>query len=555
MLKLRIVPADGDPLEVPLEEDSLVIGRSSASDLVVRDRFLSRRHARLFRREDQLVLEDLGARNGTFVNHKQISSPTVVHPGDDIRLAGSLLQLIDTEAPLQTRSGAEFSLENASIVRPAADFLERVDSTSGTKRLARDEDVRRYAERLRLMLDVHKALGGTLELDRLLEMILARVFEHLKPEQAAIYLKDPSGGFYSAASRSLPGSSVALSPARSLIEEVADRGIAALVVDVASDERFAQAESIVMSGVRSLIAAPLLEEEGGSLGLIVLSSTAASKQFAEEDLELLVSLASVAALRIRNAALAGEAAERARLEQELLLAREIQERLLPQRLPSLQGWQLFGRNVASRGVSGDLYQILTRDEGRECVLLVADVSGKGMAASLLAASLEALAAGPLEVGHPPDEICNRVSRRLHQRTLSAKYATLFLAVLDPETGIVRYTNAGHNPALIVRVSGQVESLRSNGLPVGLFGGFEYAIETTSLQQGDTLVIYTDGITEACNPADEQYGTGRLQALLVTERQSSLAEMAEALEKDLVSFASNVPFADDRTLVMARRASG
>ncbi|HEX2223681.1 MAG TPA: PP2C family protein-serine/threonine phosphatase, partial [Thermoanaerobaculia bacterium] len=291
-----------------------------------------------------------------------------------------------------------------------------------------------------------------------------------------------------------------------------------------------------------------------------------TRQFKEEDLELLVSLASVAALHLRNLELALEAAERQRLEEELALARHIQVALLPSQLPEIPGWDLHGDNFPSRGVSGDYYEVVERRArgaseetaaGRECVLIVADVSGKGMAASLLTVSLQALSAVPVEDGLPPEEICDRLSRQLYRRTPPEKYATAFLAVLDPATGRVRYTNAGHNPGLVVRSGGEVETLGTTGVPLGLVPfAPPYRAGEAVLAPGDTLVLYTDGIVEAMDPEGEEYGLERLMEVC---RQrcghgggSTCRDLAEAVEEDLAAFVRGVPFADDRTLVMARR---
>jgi serine phosphatase RsbU (regulator of sigma subunit) len=308
---------------------------------------------------------------------------------------------------------------------------------------------------------------------------------------------------------------------------------------------------MLLSGIRSLVAAPLLDPEG-TLGLIVLESRAGVRQFSEEDLELLVSLASVAALHLRNLALAMEAAERRRLQEELALARRIQVALLPDRLPELPGWELYGGNIPSRGVSGDYYEVVTRREGSECVLMVADISGKGMAASLLTISLQALSIGPIEDGLPPDEICARLSRLLYRRTPLEKYATAFLGVLEPATGRLRYTNAGHNPPLVLRAAGTVEELGATGVPLGLIAQAPYSAGETVLGFGDLLVLYTDGIVEAADPDQNEYGQERLAEICRKGRAEPCAVLADNLARDLDAFARGVPFADDRTLVLARR---
>jgi serine phosphatase RsbU (regulator of sigma subunit) len=305
------------------------------------------------------------------------------------------------------------------------------------------------------------------------------------------------------------------------------------------------------AGIRSVVAAPLADPKG-TLGMIALSSSAEVRSFSEEDMQLLSSLASVAALRIRNLSLAEEAAERRRLQEEVALARQIQVALIPTELPEVAGYEIFGGNSPSQGVSGDYYEVIDRLDGSECVLFIADVSGKGIAASLLTAYIEALSSAPIEDGLAPDQVFSRVSRRLYRRTPHERFATAFLAVLDPTSGVVRYANAGHNPPLVLRADGSVEALGATGIPLGLLPLGEYECEDITLSAGDTLVTYTDGITEATNPSDEEYGAERLEALCLRNSGESLDDIAAALHGDLEKFAEGVPYADDQTLVMLRR---
>jgi serine phosphatase RsbU (regulator of sigma subunit) len=549
MFRLRIVPAHGDPFEHQLEGESVVVGRSSSADLALADRFLSRRHARLFSEGESWFAEDLGSRNGTLVNGTAIQEPTRLQPGDELRLSGSVISILTEDGKAKSTT-ASSDLGTHTVFRKATELIES-QSSSATAGLQAPEEVRRQTERLKMLNDVHRALARSIDLSELLQMILVRAFEHLEPEEGAIFLKTDEEGYNRAAARSVSGIESDYLYSQTLVSEVAEKGLAALVLDVETDERFAAAESILSSGVRSLVAAPLLDAEG-PLGMIVLNSRVHKRQFKEEDMELLVSLASVAAMRIRNVALAEEAAERRRMEEELKLARQIQVTLLPSELPDVDGYEIRGGNIPSRGVSGDYYRVVDRLEGSECVFIIADVSGKGIAASLLTASLEALMAGPIEVGQPAEEICSKVCRRLFARTPPAKYATSFLAVLEPKTGKITYTNAGHNPALIVRADGKVEELGPTGLPIGLMEDGNYTEGQTKLGTGDLMVLYTDGITEAADPEDEEYGLERLAAACIEHRDKALDEIAGEIDADLDGFAQGVPYADDRTLVMARR---
>jgi len=546
---LHVVPIHGEPFEHPLEDaggDSLVVGRASDADLVIEDRFLSRHHTRFFRQGRRWMVEDLGSRNGTLLNGRPVREPVAVTPGDVVRISGSVVTVRGDDEPQARLTSSE--LGDHTILKSASGLLSDAES----RRFQDEEALRRYADRLRLLNEVHRALGESIELGELLDLILERVFDHLRPEQGAIFLRRENGDLECAKTRSLPGVDSDLFYSRSLAREVTEKGMAALVIDVESDERFSAVESILLSGVRSLVAAPLLDRRG-ALGMIVLSSRTGARRFSEEDMELLVSLASVAALALRNVALAEEAAERRRMQRELTLGRRIQMALLPDRLPEVAGYQLLGRNVPSRGVSGDYFVVLEREGGAECVLMVADVSGKGIAASLLTASLEALAAGPLEDGRPPEEICRRLSRLLYRRTPPERYATVLLAILEPATGRLCYANAGHNAGLLIRTSGEVVELRPTGMPIGLTEDADYHAGEAALEPGDLLVLYTDGITEALDPDDEEYGLPRLRAFCVEHRGLPLEELATRLEADLDRFARGVPFADDRTLVMARRA--
>ncbi len=184
--------------------------------------------------------------------------------------------------------------------------------------------------------------------------------------------------------------------------------------------------------------------------------------------------------------------------------------------------------------------------------MIADVSGKGMAASLLTISLQALSTGPIEDGLPPDEICARLSRLLYRRTPPEKYATAFLGILEPATGRLRYTNAGHNPPLVLRAAGGADELGSTGAPLGLLPQASYTAGETVLGPRDVLVLYTDGLVEANDPEGDEYGLERLKEACLRGRSGTCAVLAGALAEDLEAFARGVPFADDRTLVLARR---
>jgi hypothetical protein len=354
--RVRVEPATGEPWERPLSGQSMVVGRSTDADLPIADRFLSRHHARIFRDGERVLIEDLGSRNGTRVNDVLLDGPRELAAGDVVQLSGSRLMLIADD---QAEPVVDERESGVTVYQSASRLLEE---TSHVHLLSGTLELRRALERLQLLNDVHRVLGHTVDTDELLSLILDRAFDHLSPEEGAIYLLDEHGEPVRAASRAVAGSAAPPVYSRSLVREVIEKGVAALILDVEQDERFHLAHSLLNAGVRSLAAAPLLDGDD-VLGMIVLSSRAAKRHFHEPDLQLLVSLASVAALRLRNVRLAADAAERRVLEQEIDLARRIQTALLPSQLPAVPGWSLHAGTVPSRTVSGDLYQALLRRDG------------------------------------------------------------------------------------------------------------------------------------------------------------------------------------------------
>ncbi len=547
MIVLRVTPVKGPSFDHDVDSGPVVVGRSSQCEVQITDRSMSRRHARIFRHGDDWFVEDLGSRNGTALNGTTLGGREMLKDGDVVAVGASTITVMNLDGETAPPPADPFG--GQTMFRPAAELLESSSEYAAISAEDRDA-LRQSLERLRLLNEVHQALSRSVTLDELLVLILERAFDHLQPEEGAVFLRTEDGEYQRAASRTLGGAKGGLY-SRHLVEEVAEKGLAALVLDTQLDSRFKEAASLMSAGFRSLVAAPLLDPEG-SLGMIVLGSRINVRQFREEDMELLTSLASVAAMRIRNVRLAEEAAERRRLEKEVKLARAIQIALLPSRLPSLDNYSLHAGNLPSQGVSGDFYKVLRRDEERELVLLVADVSGKGIGASLLTGALEALSAAPIDGGAPPDEVCRQVSRLLFERTPPEKFATAFLVVLKLEDGTLTYANAGHNPGLVVRRDGTPEWLEATGLPVGVLPAVDYTASTVGLEPGDTLVLYTDGITEAMSPAEEEYGPERLLEVCKRHRSDDLEALAEAIENDLESFADGVPFADDRTLVLLRR---
>lgn len=550
-MRLRLVNLQTADSERELNGDSIVIGRSPSCELVLPDPLLSRRHARLFRRDERWYLEDLGSRNGTRLNGRALADATELEVGDVIEVSGCHVEIVD----LGERSASPISQSESQqtvFLRSATELLDAAELAGEVRADLAEDELRKVSERLALINRFYQALGRAGDSESLLESMLDLVFEYFHADAGAIFLRREGGAFEMVASRPIGPQVEELLSSRTLIREVAEGGMAALVLDTASDERFSEAKSLVDAGLRSFLAAPLQSGEA-PLGMVIVASQSAARQFGEEDLELLNSLAALSASRVRNLRLTREAAEASKLRQELKAARAIQVRLLPPVLPELPGYDLEAANMASSGVSGDFYQVVERKAEGECVILLADVSSKGMAAALLAAMLDSFAAEPMAQGREPEDVFRRLNDLLEERALPEWFATAYLARLRGAAGTLRYASAGHNPALLIRVDGSVEQLGKTGLPLGVMRGVSYRGIDVLLGVGDCLVLYTDGITEAFNAAKEEYGLERLIAVCVRQHGESASAMLAGIMKDVERFSGGEPRADDQTLVILRRS--
>lgn len=547
MLRLAIRLPGGREETRSFLQGPVLVGRSPEANLILPEPSISRRHALFDLSPEGWWVEDLGSRNGTTVDGERVQGKKLLRAGQKVRLGQ--VELVVRECGVHPEV-AEGGAAEATLLTPVRKVME--DSGVNGMPVSPDappQQVHRVAQRFSLLARLHEQLASQVNEEGLLTTILEQAFEQLGPDQAAIFLQQENGEFICAASRCQQDCYDKLLLSRSLVREVVDKKAAALVLDATTDARFHQAQSLRALGVRSLLAVPLVCEEQ-VLGLLVCASRLAVRRFTQEDLEFLVPLAAVAAIRLRNLRLAADAAERKRLEQELALARRIQVGLFREETPTLDGYQVLGGNVPSRVVSGDFYQVLQAPLG--CILLLADVSGKGMGAALLAASLEALFAGPLSQALPPAEVCQKVSSLFFTRTEANKFATGILAYLETATGCLTYANAGHCPGLLVRASGEVVTLDPTGPPLGLFPQQRYGQHQQGLTPGDLVLLYSDGVSETASPEGEEFGAQRLTQLVQAHRHRSLEELMELLETELDRFARTPLPADDRTLVLLRR---
>jgi serine phosphatase RsbU (regulator of sigma subunit) len=250
----------------------------------------------------------------------------------------------------------------------------------------------------------------------------------------------------------------------------------------------------------------------------------------------------------------GELRKKEAFEREMEIAREVQEQLFPKGVPYVSGLEIAGVCMPAAGVGGDYYDYLSFSDDR-VGLVVADVSGKGISAALLMASLQASVRNVIGPDTPPCEANHRLNEILYRSTTASRYATMFLGLFDAKTRTLRYSNAGHNPPMLLRLNGD-SKLSAGGLPLGILDKVSYAEGSQSLEPGDMLLLYTDGAIEAANPASEEFGLDRLVRFLHARRSSGdLAGVIDETIAELRRWTRGSPQQDDITLVVARAVDG
>lgn len=327
------------------------------------------------------------------------------------------------------------------------------------------------------------------------------------------------------------------------------------------EEWFTSAPAEEKSVLREINAELLLPLPGRArlMGLMALGPKRSEEPYTPTDLRVLQSVAAQTGLTLEIAelvqSLANEAAQRERINREIEIAREVQERLFPQSIPQIAGVSLAGMCRPALQVGGDYYDFLELDDGR-IGLAIGDVSGKGISAALIMASLRASLRG-LALDGPGDlsHMMDKVNRLVYEASSSSRYATFFFATYDSQTRVLQYVNAGHNPPMLIRVgSNEVVRLEAGGLVVGLLPSAKYEAQSITLQPGDLLILYTDGISEAMTAADEEWGEDRLLAATPLSCSITAAQVITSIFSAADEFTAGAEQHDDMTLLIMKLAA-
>ena len=530
---------EGKPVRQELEQGVLVIGRGAEAGLRLPVASVSRRHVEIHRTGDKVVVEDLGSRNGTRVNGRQVSGSMEVQPGDRIDVAGIVLQL-EGDHPVDLTCYNE----SATLVPEEEISWEEVRAERQTKR-------DRQSRLFQILAEAGELLTIRREPEELYEPILDLVETALEPERGFILLvQEGTADPVVVASRikgTRQGDSLALS--RTMVARVLHHRTSFLTTDPVNDPNMDGAMSMVSQSIRTAVAAPLFDNEE-VIGLLYADDTRA-KRISRDELRAFTQLANSIAVAITHSRYHQMEEEKRRQDAQLETASEILNHILPSDLPKVPGWELSASLEPCYEVGGDLYDARPLPDGRLAFFL-GDVTGKGLGAALLVSQVLSLARFMIGEGWDPAPLMTRLNREIFLTTDFVRFTTAFMGYLDPATGRVECVNAGHNPPVLVRADGRIETCATGSLPVGVLEDTQYTVNELVMEPGDILSVFSDGIPETVDAQDEEYGEDRFAKVVAERRLTPLKEISDAVLTDLALFRGDVEVGDDVTLVMLRR---
>lgn len=432
--------------------------------------------------------------------------------------------------------------DDLAIVRAAAAFVSSLITNQRLTQEMREGDfqLKYRLWELESLYDIGLSIASTLNVDELADEILFRMISLTNARRAALYLREDGFKLYRSFGDVREGF---------LEEELSEQLLREgrpLTFDGGSDCLF--------PGCATFVAVPIKGSNDAVIGVLAAADRETREggigAFEANELRLLSLFGNQVAIALENARLHREALEKQAMERDLELAATIQRDILPKAIPQIEGIEIAALSRPARQVGGDYHAFFVR-EG-VITALVADVAGKSMPAALLVSALHAVLQLLFAEGREIGEIATELNRHIHNWSAENKFITMIIVSIDREHGIVQYVNAGHNPAYLI-CDGLIDTVKSNGLPIGILPGTRYSSQTRAFPAGSCVVMYSDGITEAEDIRDEEFGNERLEALLEQHIDCSAALIRDQIADAVDAFVDEAPQKDDETLVIVRRA--
>lgn len=530
-------------LRYALTEGIHVIGRADDAAVKLAQPSISRRHAEISVVGDVVHVRDLGSHNGTKLNGHDVHDSVRVRLGDTVEVANLRFRV---EGPEGT--GMTIFNDSATLIPSAELSWEDVKHSRNDKR-----DLQSLL--FRVLAEAGELLTIPREPDEMYEPILDLVETALlRPERIFVLLleKNQEEPVKKASRVQGQGGETSLALSRTMMRQVIEKRKSFLTSDPLNDPGFGGMMSMVSQGIRSAIAVPLFDNEE-VIGLLYADDTRGGRKFSEDQLAAFTMLANVIAVALTQARYHQLEKEKHRQDAELKTAGDILDNILPATLPNCPGYEVMASLEACFEVGGDLYDATPMSDGRYA-FLIGDVVGKGLGAALLVSHILSWARFMIEENWDPQALITRLNRRIFECTDSVRFTTFFLGYLTPETGHILYVNAGHNPPYVVRKDGHLDECPATGMPVGVLDEFPYTTGEITLNSGDMIALYSDGIPETQRGEldEDEYGEERFEKFLVAERASDLTALSTKLQQELVDFRGDEPVGDDITLLLLRR---
>jgi serine phosphatase RsbU (regulator of sigma subunit) len=538
---LEVCGPDGSRRFIRVTQSPFLVGRGAevGNHIPLADRRISRQCAALIYEGGAFHVEDRGQRSGLFINGERAEGRSLAD-GDVISFG------LEDSYELIFHESADTESLPKLLTR-----IERIDS---------GELLAGGLGKLQLLLEATALLHSQLPLDSILGNMLDHAISVTDADRGGLLHLDAAGSLRMRLARRRGGFRLAagsVAPSQTALRMALEKKSSVITEDLAQAAADLQvAQSVVAQQLRAVVVIPLyaIEHSGETsetgeelLGVLYLDSRRPAA-FSKLDRQLLNALAFAAASILENARLVQRERERQRLEQELSIAREIQQALLPHGFCDFPHLAVRGINQPCLTVGGDYFDVFPVSADRTA-FLIADVSGKGLGAALLATMLQGSLSG-MCLGTDPERLVKHINNFLCEHAELGRHATLFFGLLGRD-GKLEYINAGHPSPFLVR-HGKAEAVFTAGsVPVGLFPHAEYTSATIELQGGDTVVLFSDGVTEAMNPEEQEFGSARLREVLSAIGDASLEEMQKSVLAAVEDFTRGARPVDDLTLLLAR----
>jgi len=540
-----------------LTEFPAKLGRHPSCRVAIDSGMVSRFHAQIIQKDDNYFLEDLGGANGTFVNAHQVAKesiyPAPLCSGDRIKL-GPIKLRFETSQPISDFATGTVVAEEGGVEFCDTDGSSIMGSASASGFGAFQV---RPEEKLKGILRINQALAGQVDPARIAPLILDTLFDIFpQADRGSILTKSPSSDRFIpiAQKKRDEGNDESVRISRTIMTKVIEEKTGILSADAANDDRFSASESISNLTIRSMMCVPMLDLQQRAFGIINLDTQNPAKSFRDEDLELLLAVATQASTAWENMRLAETAAESKKREDEMRIAKGVQGSLLPAELPVVDGYTFYASYDAAQAVGGDYFDcfLLGEDQSKICFSF-GDVAGKGVPGALIMSRIASAVQNTMKFTNDVVVAIRHINNHMCHNMAAGRFVTFVLGVIDLKTHRMSIANAGHYSVVVRKPGGSLEEIGKDqiGIPVGIMEDYDYDVVTRDISPGETFLLRTDGVDEAMAPNSDLYTTERAIELFA-KATGSAADIGRALLADVRKHADGRAQNDDIAIMVFGR---